>query len=79
MYQKAITKLITSINNIYRKAKREEITLGVARKYGLPLAFKQFQKELNKLSQKEANRLSKESKRKGRLSMEWHEFFSTYS
>lgn len=60
MYQKAITKLITSINNIYRKAKREEITLGVARKYGLPLAFKQFQKELNKLSQKEASRLSKE-------------------
>lgn len=60
MYSKAINKLITLINDIYRKSKRDEITLGVARKYGLSLAFKQFQKELNKLSQREANKLSKE-------------------
>lgn len=60
MYNKAINKLITSINNIYKKSKREEITLGIARKYGLSLAFKQFQKELNKLSQKESSKLSKE-------------------
>ena len=60
MYHKAINKLITSINSIYKKSKREEITIGVARKYGLSLEFKQFQKELNKLSQKESSKLSKE-------------------
>lgn len=60
MYNKTINKLITSINKIYKDSKREEITLGIARKYGLSSAFKQFQKELNNLSQKEANKLSKE-------------------
>ena len=60
MYNKTINKLITSINKIYKNSKREEITLGIARKYGLSSAFKQFQKELNTLSQKEANKLSKE-------------------
>lgn len=60
MYHKAINKLITSVNNIYKKSKREEITLGIARKYGLSLAFKQFQKDLNRLSQKESSKLSKE-------------------
>ena len=44
MYNKTINKLITSINKIYKNSKREEITLGIARKYGLSSAFKQFQK-----------------------------------
>src|SRR5699024_11952873 len=60
MYNKAINKLITSINKIYKKSNKEEITLGMARKNGLSLAFKQFQKDLNGISQKEASSLSKD-------------------
>ena len=60
MYNKAINKLITSINKIYKKSNKDEITLGMARKNGLSLAFKQFQKDLNGISQKEASSLSKD-------------------
>mgnify|MGYP000009094547 CR=1 FL=1 len=53
MFQKAISNLEKQLVKIYKKSKKDEITLGIARKYGLENAISKFEKELHKAVRKE--------------------------
>ena len=53
MFQKAISNLEKQLVKIYKKSKKDEITLGIARKYGLENAISKFEKELHRAVRKE--------------------------
>ena len=58
MFQKAISNLEKQLVKIYKKSKKDEITLGIARKYGLENAISKFEKELHKAVRKEQKSLT---------------------
>lgn len=64
MYQKIVSNLITSLNKLFKKVGKQEITLGMARKNGIHSIINQAQKELNKTTQKEISNLSKDMQNK---------------
>ena len=58
MFQKAISNLEKQLVKIYKKSKKDEITLGIARKYGLENAISKFEKELHRAVRKEQKSLT---------------------